>query len=64
MNIYFDIGGIKEKLLGCKNNNVTKVILPEGNRKDVEKLTPDFLEGFEFVFVRNIEQIDKELWSQ
>ncbi|PBK92746.1 ATP-dependent protease La [Armillaria gallica] len=51
------VGGIKEKVLGAHRAHITKVILPWGNRKDVEHdVAPEIRNEMEFVFVRNIRE--------
>ncbi|KAH8112093.1 ATP-dependent protease La [Phellopilus nigrolimitatus] len=51
------VGGIKEKVLGAHRANITKVILPYANRKDVEQDVPrEVRDAMEFVFVRTVEE--------
>ncbi|KAI5118621.1 hypothetical protein M0805_006989 [Coniferiporia weirii] len=51
------VGGIKEKVLGAHRANITKVILPLANRKDVEQDVPrEVRDALEFVFVRTVEE--------
>jgi len=54
------VGGIKEKLLAAKRAGVKKVILPEGNEGDAEKIPKDYLEGMSLVFCRDVFQAIKE----
>ena len=35
------IGGVREKLTACKNHQITRVILPLSNKKNVKKLQKD-----------------------
>ncbi|EED81105.1 predicted protein [Postia placenta Mad-698-R] len=52
------VGGIKEKVLGAHRAQVTKVILPWANRKDVEHDVPlEVRTEMEFVFVRTLEDV-------
>ena len=51
------IGGVREKLTACKNHNITRVILPLSNRKDVKKLPEEFKRGFTIFYVTNIKQL-------
>jgi len=52
------VGGIKEKVLGAHRAKVTKVILPFGNKQDVEQDVPrEIREVMEFVFVRRVEDV-------
>jgi len=53
------IGGVREKLTACKNHQITKVILPASNRKNVQKLPQEFKRGFSIFYVRNIQQVYK-----
>lgn len=53
------IGGVREKLTACKNHNITKVILPLSNQKDVKKLPQEFKDGFTIFFVKDIQQVFK-----
>ncbi|KAJ3516310.1 hypothetical protein NLJ89_g1201 [Agrocybe chaxingu] len=51
------VGGIKEKVLGAHRAQVTKVILPWANRKDVEHdVAPEIRNEMEFVFVRTVRE--------
>ncbi len=51
------IGGVREKLTACKNHNITRVILPLSNRKDVKKLPEEFKRGFTIFYVTGIKQL-------
>ena len=52
------VGGIKEKVLGAHRAQVTKVILPWANRKDVEHDVPlEVRTEMQFVFVRTMEEV-------
>ncbi|MBD3403855.1 endopeptidase La [candidate division GN15 bacterium] len=53
------IGGLNEKLLAAKRNNITEVILPEKNRKDIPELQPELLEGLTLHFVKRIDEVLK-----
>ncbi|KAL0578057.1 hypothetical protein V5O48_003919 [Marasmius crinis-equi] len=51
------VGGIKEKVLGAHRAQIRKVILPYGNRKDVDQdVAPEIRKEMEFVFVRTLEE--------
>ncbi|HBF10428.1 endopeptidase La [Thermotoga neapolitana] len=54
------VGGIREKLLAAKRAGIKKVILPERNRPDVEKIPKEYLNGLEIVFCREITDVLKE----
>jgi ATP-dependent Lon protease len=51
------IGGVREKLTACKNHNVTRVVLPLSNKKNVKKLPAEFKTGFTIYYVTNIKQL-------
>ncbi|KAF8968849.1 Lon protease C-terminal proteolytic domain-containing protein [Flammula alnicola] len=51
------VGGIKEKVLGAHRAQITKVILPWANRKDVEHdVALEIRREMEFVFVRTVRE--------
>ncbi|KAJ7066744.1 ATP-dependent protease La [Mycena amicta] len=51
------VGGIKEKVLGAHRAQITKVIIPWANRKDVEHdVAPEIQRVMEFVFVRTVNE--------
>ncbi|KAJ7695075.1 ATP-dependent protease La [Mycena rosella] len=51
------VGGIKEKVLGAHRAQITKVILPWANRKDVEHdVALEIRSVMEFVFVRTVNE--------
>lgn len=57
------IGGLKEKVLAALRNDIYKIVIPEKNRKDVSEL-PDYVkEKVEFIYVRNIEQVLKDVFT-
>jgi len=51
------IGGVREKLTACKDHQITRVVLPIGNKKDVKKLPDEFKKGFTIFYVRNVDQL-------
>lgn len=57
------IGGVREKLTACKNHQISKVILPLSNKKNVTKLPDEFKRGFTIFYVKNIEQAYKILFD-
>ena len=50
------VGGIKEKVLAAKRAGVTRVVLPERNRKDVEEVEADLLKGLDLQYVGTIDE--------
>lgn len=51
------IGGVREKLTACKNHQITRVILPLSNKKNVKKLPNEFKKGFTIFYVKNVDQL-------
>lgn len=51
------IGGLKEKLLAAKNAGMNKVLVPADNRKNVEELEQEIIEGIEIVYVSSMEEV-------
>lgn len=59
------VGGIKEKILAAKRAGIKEIILCVDNRKDVEEIQQQYLEGLKFHFVRNmIEALDIAIEKQ
>ena len=55
------IGGVKEKILAAKRNNLTAVFLPEQNQNEFEKVK-DLIQGIEVIWVKHANQVlDKVL---
>jgi len=50
------IGGVKEKVLAAHRNRFSHVLLPEGNRKDVEELTREVARSIRFLYVETIQE--------
>ncbi len=62
------IGGVKEKLLAAHRHKMTKIILPEPNRKDIDDIPPEVTRDLEMRFVATIEDVfsilfPKASWS-
>ena len=51
------VGGIKEKILAAKRAGITEIILCEENRKDVEEIKAEYVNGLTFHYVSRIEQV-------
>ncbi|OWK26933.1 MAG: endopeptidase La [Parcubacteria group bacterium GW2011_GWA2_38_13b] len=51
------IGRLREKTLGAKRAGITTIILPEGNKKDIEELEAYIKEGINFIFVSNMLEV-------
>ena len=53
------VGGIKEKILAARRANIKHIILSEENRKDVEEIKADYLEGITFHYVNQMKDVLK-----
>ncbi len=51
------IGGLKEKLLAAHRGNITKVLIPEENEKDLAEIPDNIKEKLEIIPVRWIDQV-------
>ena len=51
------VGGIKEKTLAAQRAGITRIILPERNRKDMIDVAQEVKDSVEFVFVSKVEEI-------
>lgn len=51
------IGGEREKLLAAKRLGINEVILPEGNRVDVEELSAKVVEGVTIHYVKHFDDV-------
>lgn len=59
------VGGIKEKILAAKRAGIKSIILSEDNRKDIEDISRQYIEGLEFIYVKDItEVLDAALLSE
>lgn len=53
------IGGVKEKSMGAINKGIYKVVLPEQNRQDVERLPIAIKSQIEYIFLQTIDEVIK-----
>lgn len=51
------VGGIKEKILAAKRAGITDIILCQDNRKDIEEIPEKYLEGVNFHYVENVQDV-------
>ena len=54
------IGGLKEKTLAAYRAGIRTLVIPEENRKDLEKIPDYVLEKFRIVTVKEVMQVLKE----
>ena len=55
------IGGVREKVLAAYRQGITKILLPEENRKDIEEIPASVRKKMEFVFLHTAEDAFREL---
>jgi ATP-dependent Lon protease len=56
------VGGIKEKILAAKRAKIKNIILSVENRKDIEEVKKDYIEGLNFIYVdKMIEVVQQAL---
>lgn len=53
------VGGIKEKILAAKRAGIDEIILSDENRKDLEEIKSDYINGLTFHFVKTIMDVIK-----
>ncbi len=51
------VGGIKEKILAAKRYGIKTIILCKENKKDIEEINSEYLEGLKFEYVTDIRQV-------
>ncbi len=51
------IGGLTEKLLAAKRGNITKVLLPEENRRDLRDVPPKIKNALEITIVSHMDEV-------
>lgn len=56
------IGGLKEKVLAAKRENMSNVIVPKENKEDAERLDQEVKEGVTFHYVESYDEVYKLLF--
>jgi len=51
------IGGLKEKLLAAKQNNITTVIIPNENRDDIDEIAAEIGDSPQRIFVKHMDEV-------
>ncbi|MDO4478776.1 MAG: endopeptidase La [Lachnospiraceae bacterium] len=54
------IGGLKEKLLAAKKAGITKVLVPEANKRDVKEISSEITDGLTILYMTHVSQVLKE----
>jgi ATP-dependent Lon protease len=58
------VGGIKEKVLAAYRNKMKAVVLPEGNRKDMDDIPGEVRESIDFLFTDSVTEGLKRLFPE
>jgi ATP-dependent Lon protease len=53
------VGGIKEKILAAKRANIKEIILCAENKRDIDEIKPEYLEGLTFHYVTEMSEVIK-----
>ena len=51
------VGGVREKALAALRRGISRVILPEANRHDLEEIPPELARKMSFEFVRDMNDV-------
>ena len=51
------VGGIREKVLAALRSGINEIIIPSKNKKDLQKVPKEILEGVKINLVSNIEEV-------
>ena len=51
------VGGIKEKILAAKRANIKEIILCKDNKRDIEEIKPNYIEGLTFHYVDKMSEV-------
>jgi len=53
------VGGIKEKILAAKRAKIRDIILSKENRRDIEDIKADYIEGLNFHYIEEMNEINE-----
>jgi ATP-dependent Lon protease len=51
------VGGIKEKILAAKRANIKEIILCHENKRDIDEIKQEYLEGLTFHYVKEMSDV-------
>jgi ATP-dependent Lon protease len=51
------VGGIKEKMLAARRANLTDIILSKENKKDIEEIKAEYVQGLTFHYIDEMQEI-------
>jgi ATP-dependent Lon protease len=58
------IGGLKEKLIAARNNNIKTVIVPDDNKSDVLELEPYIVDGLNIVYAQTLTDVFNTVFGE
>ena len=58
------IGGVREKSLAALRAGITRVVLPVGNKKDIEEIPEQIRTELDFCFVETLDQVFAEMLTE
>jgi ATP-dependent Lon protease len=53
------IGGLKEKLLAAHRGKISKILIPEDNKKDLIEIPKNILKDLEIIPVKTVDEVLK-----
>jgi ATP-dependent Lon protease len=53
------VGGIKEKMLAAKRASITDIVLSKENKKDIDEIKREYVDGLTFHYVDEMKEIGK-----
>ena len=53
------VGGIKEKILAAKRENIYEILLSKENERDIKEIEPQYLEGMKFNYYSTVDDVLK-----
>ncbi len=56
------IGGLKEKVIAARRNRVKQIIIPEGNKRDMEEIPEHVREGITFHLVSSMDEVIEKIF--
>ncbi|MBF6613624.1 MAG: endopeptidase La [Chloroflexi bacterium] len=51
------VGGVKEKVLAARRAGIDRVILPAGNRRDLDEIPAEIVDELEVIFADNMDEV-------
>lgn len=57
------VGGIKEKILAAKRAKIKDIILSKENRRDIEDIKADYIDGLNFHYIEEMKEINEKALS-